>query len=261
MEFGICTSVKNSDAVKRAGWDFVEENVQSLLKGQTPDSEWTGDAEAAASVLPVLAANSLVPGSLKITGPTADRAALDHYLATVIRRAKGIGIKTIVFGSGDARKVPEGFDRDTAKGQIIDFATTAAGLAANAGIMVVIEPLNRGETNIVNTVAEGMQIVREINHPNFQCLVDTYHMWLEDEPLEHIADAIGSLRHVHVADKEGRVAPGLSGKSDYHPIFKILRQGNYSGRISFEGKVMADFDSTAPRVLAHLRQQWESCLS
>ncbi len=48
----------------------------------------------------------------------------------------------------------------------------AASLAEQAGVTIVCEPLNKKESNIINSVAEGIEYVKELNHPNFQCLVD-----------------------------------------------------------------------------------------
>ena len=256
MKFGICTSVTNAPAVKSAGWEYIEENVQTLLQPSVPDDQWT----APASLLPIPAANVLMPGTLKITGPTADPQQLRKHLTTVMRRAHQVGIKTIVFGSGGARNVPDGFDRKTAVKQITDFARMAADIAAKEGITVVAEHLNRGECNIMNTVAEAMEYVRAVDHPNFLCLVDTYHLWLEDEPLENLCAAMPWIRHVHLADKDGRVAPGLSGTADYRAFFGVLKQAGYNGLISFEGTAMPDFATTAPKVLAYLKDQWNNSI-
>jgi sugar phosphate isomerase/epimerase len=256
MKFGICTSITNAAAVKAAGWDYVEENVQNVLQGTLPDDQWKQAAAVKSAALPVQAANSLVPGSLKITGPEVDAAALKKYMSTVLDRAGRLGVKTLVFGSGAARNVPENFDRRRAKEQILDFLRMSADIAARHGVTLVAEPLNRGECNIINTIAEAMEYVTAVNHPNFQCLVDTYHLWLEEEPLVNLEKAMPWIRHVHLADKEGRVAPGLSGKADYRPVFKILKKGGYDRLISFEGTAMSDFGVTAPKVLAFVKQQW-----
>ncbi len=129
MRFGICTAVENSEAVKNAGWDFVEENIQGLLQGGLPDSAWTGDKRAAAARLPILAANCLVPGTMKITGPKVSLEQLQAYMANVCRRAARLGIQRLVFGSGGARNIPEGFDRDHARRQILDFLQMSAPIA------------------------------------------------------------------------------------------------------------------------------------
>ncbi len=258
MQFGICTSVDNSAAVKAAGWDYVEENVQGLLKGQTADDAWDGLSRVSGAVLKTPAANSLVPGSLPIVGAKADEAALTAYMTTVLQRANKVGMNVLVFGSGGARNVPDGFPRDEARQQILRFLRNSVEIAKANGVTLVAEPLNKGECNILNTVAEAMTYVKEINHPNFQCLVDSYHFWLEDEPLENLTAAMPWIKHVHLADKEGRVAPGLSGKADYKPFFRVLKDGGYSGLISFEGTAMKDFDVTAPKVLEYVKKEWNA---
>ena len=256
MEFGICTSIEGSQAAKSAGFDYVEENVQSVLKGQTPAAEWDGPQRAKTTALPILAMNCLVPGSLPIVGESADEAALKAYLDTVLKRAGVLGVRTVVFGSGGARKVPNGFSRDMAHQQIIRFLRNGMAAAKEHDVTIVVEPLNRSETNIINSVAEGMTYVREVDHPNFQCLVDSYHFWLEGEPLDNLRAAMPWIKHVHVADKDGRVAPGLSGTSDYKPFFQVLKAGGYAGRISYEGAAIPDFDATAPKIVAYLKKEW-----
>jgi sugar phosphate isomerase/epimerase len=258
MQFGICTSVENSAAVKAAGWDFVEERVDLLLQGQLSDAEWKGAERAKQSVLPILAANVLVPAAIKITGPTAKLDQLDEYMKKVISRAASIGIKTLVFGSGGARNVPDGFDRNRARTQIIEFLKMIGPIAQRHNITLVVEHLNRGECNIINTVEEAMTYVSELNHPSLRCLIDSYHFWKNDENLDTIAPAAKSILHVHVADKEGRVAPGLSGLADYRPFFAPLKRAGYDGPISVEA-MNFDIPATGREVLEFLKKQWSSC--
>jgi D-psicose/D-tagatose/L-ribulose 3-epimerase len=253
MKFGICTAITQAAAVAAAGWDYVEESVQGLLRGT--DAEWPPPPKPA---VPILAANMLVPAALKITGPSVDTDALQRYIARVADRAAVVGTNTLVFGSGGARQVPDGFDRGTAARQITEFAAVAAAETARHGIDLVLEPLNRGECNIVNSIAEAMDYVRAVDRPNFWCLLDTYHFWLENEPLESLREAMPKIRHVHLADPQGRVAPGLSGLADYRPVFEVLKSAGYDRTMSFEGTAMNEFAVTAPRVLAFVKEQWAS---
>src|SRR5579862_9317876 len=138
MQFGICTTAERVSSALQAGWDFVEESVQSLLQEDVPDAQWDGLRRARAATLPIPAANCLVPGGLKITGPTASPPRLQQYMTTVIDRAARVGVRTLVFGSGAARNVPDGFDRARAREQIHDFARMSAELAAPRGITIVI---------------------------------------------------------------------------------------------------------------------------
>jgi len=256
MQFGICTSVANSAAVKAAGWDYIEENVQNFLQGVVPDSQWHGERLAAASAVPILAACCLVPGDMKITGPNADPKKLHDYMVNVAARAKRTGIKTLVFGSGGARKIPDGFDREKAMLQIVAFARMAAEQCAKHGVLLVAEHLNRKECNVLNTVGECESVVRQVNNPSFENLVDCYHFWLEKESLEDLKRAMPHIRHVHVSDLDGRLPPGETGKSDYRPFFRVLKQAGYNTRISVEALGFDDIAGMGPRVLKFLKEQW-----
>ena len=104
-------------------------------------------------------------------------------------------------------------------------------------------------------MAEADAVAAAVGRPNCHPLLDTWHLWMEHEPLPEVALA-GRLRHGHVADLEGRVAPGLSGHADYRPVFKVLKAAGYDRTISVESSPIPDFAAAAPRVLAFLKDQW-----
>jgi len=256
MLFGICTSIDRWADVKAAGWDFVEENIQKLFQGQLPDDQWTGLARVKAAGLRVPAANCLLPGSLPVVGPQVDMPALRQYMTRVIARADMIGMKILVFGSGGARKVLDGFPMPAVRGQLIEFAGMAARLAEGTGVTLVAEPLNKSETNTMNSLAQAMDLVQAVNHPHFQCLADSFHFWLENDSLQDLEAAMPWIRHVHLADMEKRVAPGESGKSDYRPFFRVLKQAGYDRAMSIEPIGFTDIAGTGPRVLEFVKKQW-----
>ncbi|MGA2583222.1 MAG: sugar phosphate isomerase/epimerase family protein [Tepidisphaeraceae bacterium] len=256
MLFGICAPLDKAADIKSGGADFIEENVQGLLQGRTKESDWEGYRKAAAAPLPILAANCLVPAEMKIVGSEIDTGQLLDYITNVMQRAGRLKIKTLVFGSGGARNVPGNFDRDDARRQIMDFLQMIAPLAAEAGVALVVEPLNKKECNIINTVGEAMSYVREINHPNIRCLVDSYHYWIDGDNPDDLVKAMPWIAHVHVADKDGRLAPGESGTADYRPFFKIIKNGGYDGPVCVEALGIKDYQSTTARVLAFLKRQW-----
>lgn len=254
--YGICTSLNNSAAVKAAGWDFVEENVQSLFKGNDPDDKYDGLARVKTSVLPVAAANCLVPGNMKITGPEVNMDSLCRYMTNALRRAGQANCRTLVFGSGGARQVPDGWDKAKATEQIIAFAKMAAPIAASHGVTIVLEHLNTKECNIVTTFEEELAIVQAVNHPNFRALLDTYHLWMDGLALATVTPLLPYIKHVHLADKDGRVAPGESKTADYRPVFALLKKGGYDAALSVEASGFNDIAGTGPRVLEFLKKQW-----
>ncbi len=256
VRFGICTSVANAPAVKQAGWDYVEENAQSLFKGMEPDQKYEGREKVAASVLPVSGANSLVPASIKITGSTVSMDALQAYMNNVLRRAGQAGCRKLVFGSGGARHVPDGWDKSKATDQIVAFGKMMAPLAQAVGVTIVLEHLCRAECNIVNTLEEELAIVQRVNHPNFMALLDTYHLWIDELPMSSVLPLMPFVRHVHMADKDGRVVPGESGKSDYRPVFALLKEVGYDGALSVEALNLSSIPEQGPKALAFLKQQW-----
>ncbi len=260
MQFGVYTSVENSHAVKEAGWDFVEENVQTFLEGTVPDHQWQGAARAERAVLAIPAANRLVPADLKIIGPERDVGRLREYITRVLDRAGKVGTNILVFGSGAARTIPPGVDRQTGRKHVIEFLEIALPVAQRNGVTLVAEPLYTVECNIMNSVAECMEVVREVNHPNFQCLVDSFHLWWEREPLENVAAAMPWIRHVHVSDLKDRLPPGETDeRNDYRSLFRVLRVGGYDGMVTVEANHF-DLPSTGARVLAFLKDQWNRCL-
>lgn len=76
----------------------------------------------------------------------------------------------MVFGSGGSHKIPEGFNPDTARTQFISLLGKLGPVAQKYDVVIVLEPLNSGETNFINSVGEGGSIVREVNHPNIRLL-------------------------------------------------------------------------------------------
>ena len=186
----------------------------------------------------------------KITGPTADPAVLEPYVHTLLQRAALVGGKIVVFGSGGARNVPDGFSRADAEAQIRQFLGWCADASDATGVVVAIEPLNHEESNILNTVAEGANYARALGRPGVRDLADTYHMEKDGEPIDAIVAAADVLAHTHTADT-GRRAPG-TGVYDHVALFRALREANFDARLSIECS-WENFDEQVGPALAHLR--------
>ena len=253
MRYGVCGDAGLGSALADAGFDYMEVNVQGSLKPEADDKEFIEELKKLkACALPCEAANCLLPGDLKVTGPAVDWPRLSRYLQVAFRRAREAGLQTIVFGSGGARRIPDGFDRGAAWKQLVDFARAAGAAAAEQGIVVVAEPLNKKESNVLVTVGEAGRLVDDAAHSNFALLVDAYHWNLDHDSVAELVAYGSRLRHAHIATTATRKAPGLE-PCDFGPFFRALREGGYDGRISIEGG-WTDLRKDAPRALSVLKE-------
>lgn len=245
MQFGVCCDPGKAVLAAGAGFDFCEWSVGGLLKPRDPREAFlTALAQASAAELPYPVVNCFVPGDLKITGPDADFSKLQAYVETTFARAEEAGVEVIVFGSGGARAVPEGFDPVEAHEQIVRFCRMFSPIAGQHGVTVVVEPLNSKECNILTSVGECAALVRDVGHLNLRLLVDSYHFLLDNDSYEDIVSNGNILAHVHTATAPNRVAPGAEA-CDLAPFFNALKQGGYNGRVSVEAKLSETLDELA----------------
>lgn len=251
MRFGVCAGVESAPILEEAGYDYMELSVAGDLAPETSEAEWAAHRRRIEQMpLPVEAFNSFVRSG-KIVGPEADFERLRRYVDTALARAAAVGGSIIVFGSGGARQVPEGFPRSEAEHQILRFLQLCAEASARTGVKVAIEPLHRGECNILNLVSEGAAYARKVGHPGVGVLADTFHMEREEEPLQAIREAANVLLHVHTADTN-RLAPG-TGHYNYQAFFQTLRTAGYDARLSIECNFEGKLADLAGPALAHLK--------
>lgn len=234
MKIGLCVSVDKVQLARDAGFDFIEENIQNLFVAEQPEEAFAPKLKAVnASTLPVLAANGYLPPALKCVGPDVDDERLDRYAANAFRRANEANVRLLVFGSGGARQIPDGFSRDKAREQFLAYLKRLGPIAQKENVTVLIECLNSKECNFINKLSEGASLVKDAAHPNVQLLADIFHMMVDNDGPEEIVKYGSMLRHVHVAELKDRQAPGTAGE-DFGPYLRALKQANYQGDLSFE---------------------------
>lgn len=252
---GYCTGLANVAAARAAGFDYVELGVTEIA-GLADDRFETAASELARAGMPTPTANLFLPSTLKVTGPEIDPDAQMAYVRRALDRVKRLGVELVVFGSGGARRVPDGFARAEAFAQLVDFGRRAAVEARARGIVLVVEPLRREETNIINSAAEGLSLVKAVDHPNFQLMIDFYHLASEREDPAIVFEARGHLRHLHMANPRGRVFPRDWSEYDYAAFFTDLRLVGYRGRISVEASTTA-LQADAPMAIALLKKAFD----
>lgn len=254
---GICTSIEESSVVYDAGGAFIECNINGLLKPEAPDEEFEAALAAEGKpALPIYSGNCFYPGDIKFIGPEADIQRAFEYACKAFERGERLGMKVFVLGSGAARRIPEGFSRDEARKQFVELCRKMGPEARKHGITVTIEPLRPQETNFINSVREGLSIVKEVDDPNIRVLADIYHMAQAGEGPDAIIEAGQYLKHCHVAETKKRTPPGDKG-DDFTPYFKALKEIGYTGRIAIEC-VWKDFASQSGPAVAEMKKQIES---
>ncbi len=253
-DIGVCTRFSNAGILSDNGYTYVEEGVRIFLIPDKSEEEFNKIlAQAKKSPLPIRACNSFLPGSLKSVGAEAAHFKILKFAETAFRRAQIAGVKVIVFGSGSSRNIPDGFSREEARKQFIALCSAMAPIAAKYDVVIVLEPLNSKECNFINTVTEGGEIVNEVNHPNFRLMADIYHMEMEGEGPGSILEYGHLIKHIHIAEKEGRAAPGTHG-DDFRPYFEALKKVGYKGRISVECR-WNNFNSQVGTAIESLKKQ------
>ena len=131
-----------------------------------------------------------------------------------------------------------------------EFERSAEGLrevaryAQGFGITVGLEPANRYETYLINTIGDGLRLADAIGETNVGILLDTFHCSIEEKSMYGAITAAGSrLRHVHVSAND-RGTPG-SGQIRWDDVFRGLKDSGYDGTVTIEGFVDATADVAA----------------
>jgi len=249
---GYCGPLKDIAAAKAAGFDYME--VRTSEVAALSDAEFDRlAAQLRQLAYPAPAAYWFVPAEIKLTGPAIDKDRQMEYLHRALDRVARLGVRLIVFGSSGARQVPAGFAMDEAFRQLVDFGRRAGPEARKRNITIAIEPQRREECNIINSTAEALRWVEAVNDPNIQLMIDYYHFSVEKEDPAIILKVKGHLRHLHMANPNGRVMPLAWEEYNYAPFFAALRQIRYADLIGLEASTN-DLPADGPRTIALMRR-------
>ena len=116
--------------------------------------------------------------------------------------------------------------------------------AKEYNIRLTLEPVNRYESNFINTLNEGIELIKRVGASNLGLLADTFHMNIEEVSInDSIIQAKDYITHVHFADSN-RWAPGC-GHLDFAQIVQTLKKIGYQGYVSAEILPFPDPDSCA----------------
>ncbi|MEJ1240772.1 sugar phosphate isomerase/epimerase [Chryseolinea sp. T2] len=234
-ELGIVMDNTRDSMVYASGYKYIVENVVKYFSPlSVDDATFEQNLKTFAGLkTKIYALNIFMPGDMKLVGPDVNEEAILKYAKGVFARCKKANIDLIIWGSGGARRVPDGYDVRKARQQFVSIAKKVAVVAKEYGIRLALENLNSTETNFINTAADALQVVKDVNHPNFRLCVDIYHMLMENEPPQVIESTRSYLVHCDIAERDGRTAPGVHGQ-DFVPYLKALNKVGYHKVIVLE---------------------------
>ena len=241
MQLGISTWVWTSPAttevletllphIASLGFDVIELPIETV--GQF-DVARVGEL-ARAHGLDVSVCAVIGPGRDLLLPGEADEGV--RYLRSCIDVAQALGSPTVAGPFYSAvgrcwRSTPEERARDVE--QVARTLRAVGEYAADRGVMLGVETLNRFETSFLNTTAQAIELIERVDHPSVGLALDVFHLGIEEK---HVGDALRAagrrLVHLQVAEND-RGTPG-TGSLPWRDIAKALQEIEYTGRVVIE---------------------------
>lgn len=183
---------------------------------------------------------------MHVTHPDAAvRKHTSNYFGELAKFCADIGGKTIVVGSPKQRNIMEGVSLQQAWDYATEVFREPVMRAEQHGVTICFEPLAPSETNFINTAAEAVQFVRQLNTPHFKIVLDVKAMSSEAKTIPQIIrESWPHFAYFHANDKNLK-GPGF-GDVDFKPIAAALKEVGYKGVVSVE---VFNFDE-GPEVIA-----------
>jgi len=197
------------------------------------------------------------PEGLHFTTPDAAvRSATVQYLADLVDFCADTNGKVMIFGSPNQRNTM-GISVSEAKKHFADGLALVADHAQDRDVKILVETLDSSQTDVVNTMAESLEIVNMVNHPAIGTMFDYHNTLDETDSLEKLVrDYFDHIDHIQIQEIDGRHLGTGDARTTFVDSFKALRELNYDKWISLEifdftpgGKVIAE---ESMEVLKHL---------
>jgi sugar phosphate isomerase/epimerase len=153
--------------------------------------------------------------------------------------------------------VRPGVEQAQAYAWMVEALQRCTDAAERGGARLALEPINRYETTLVNSVPGCLALIAEVGSDRLGVLADTFHMNIEDVSIAgSLRQAGPHLFHVHLADSN-RWYPG-AGHIDFRAVLRTLHEMGYPGYVSIEAMPMPDAETCARESMATLRPLLEA---
>ncbi|MGO3649722.1 sugar phosphate isomerase/epimerase family protein [Agrococcus casei] len=248
-EAGIRTAI---EGVQKAGFDFIEMPLMD---------PFSFDEEAAKRVLEETGIEMTASLGLNAdTDVSSEDPAVVERGEALLRRAVdivahvgGTDLCGVIYSALQKYSQPAS---DLSRQHSAEAIRRIGAYAAERGVVVSLEIVNRYETNIMNTGREGLAFRELVGHDNVHLHLDTYHMNIEESGmLEPILDLGDTLRYVHIGESH-RGYLG-SGSVDFDALFRALVRTGFDGPVVFESFSSTVVDESLTKSLGIWRNLWE----
>ncbi len=172
---------------------------------------------------------------LTLTSPDKSvRKGAVSYISEIIKVASNFN-SLVIIGS-----MQGSVDGTIGRGQTTEWLTEClnelSNIACEYNVTLVFEPINRYESNFINSLGQGIELIKNTGSNNIKLLADLFHMNIEERSVEQsIIQTASYIGHIHFADSN-RLYPGL-GHTDFSKVFKALHQIQFEGYLSVEAMV------------------------
>jgi sugar phosphate isomerase/epimerase len=175
------------------------------------------------------------PKGLHFTTPDAGiRRKTVAYFDTLIDFCGDLGGSYMIFGSPKQRDARD-ISVEQAKKYFAEGLAAVADHAEQRNIKILVEPLGKRITNVVNTMAEASQLTVQVNHPAIQMMFDFNNTADETESFDVLLRKYyKKIHHVHVQEMGGKHLGTGTGVNDYVKAFQVLKDMRYNHWISLE---------------------------
>jgi hydroxypyruvate isomerase len=183
--------------------------------------------------------------------PGMERAFM-HSLQTALRYARRCGVRLIHAMSGIRRSA---YSLQAHEDVLVSNLKIAAPLCAEAGVTLLIEPLNPNDNPgyVLTSTPQALAILDRVGHPSVSLQLDLYHTQItEGDPEPRIRALSGRFAHVQVAGIPERNEPD-SGELDYRRLFDVLDETGYDGWIGCEYRPSARTEAGLAWAAPYLR--------
>ena len=226
---GICVKTEQLKSIEKLKADYVElpfAGVADLSQEEFEDLHTY--LESRNIECPVM--TQLLPKKARIVDQDNAFFQYESFLKEGFLRIRKLNTKLIVLGNAGARNYYEGSETQ-AMIRLICFCFDVAKLAAEYGITICLEPLNRTQSNIINTLEEAVGVAKIVQMPNFGVVWDYFHYQVEKDNLEALQKNTELLKHCHTADILYRGIPQIQNQTE---MLGFLKKIEYKGNISLE---------------------------